>query len=224
MSTRIVLIHGLGRTRHSMFRLGLYLNRHNFDTRRFGYRSLNETLSDTGPGLETFLKSWYKEEPQKGPIHLVTHSMGGILARYCEEKNLLPHVHRIVMLGPPNHGCEVAEWFNAHFPRFFKFLMGPNGPRLGTDENSYIARLPNIINHETGIIAGTKNRLFITRFMLPVPNDGLVSVKSTRLEGMKDWTTVPTGHTFMMNDHRVRRLTVKFLREGKFDCSRQNFK
>lgn len=216
MVSKVVLIHGLGRTRRSMFRLERYLRKHGFETIRFGYRSRKESISQAAHNLADYLDSWYHEYPEEGKIHLVTHSLGSLLARYCEAHSLLPHVHRIVMLGPPNHGSEVADWFNKHFPRFFDCIMGPHGPRLGTDDKSYPSLLPGRIRHETGVIAGTKNYLFFTYWMLPRPNDGLVTVKSTRIKGMKDWVALKCGHTFIMNDPHVRKNIVYFLRSGSF--------
>ncbi len=216
MNSRVVLIHGLGRTSCSMFRVSRYLTRHNFATRRFGYSSRRQTIQEAARKLNDFLNDWYQESPEEGKLHLVTHSMGGILARYCEAHDLLPHVHRIVMLGPPNKGSEVADWFNTYLPRFFNLVLGPHGPRLGTDKHSYPARLPQTINHETAVIAGIRNHLLFTRWILPQPNDGVVSLNSTRVKGIRDWKAVKAGHTFMMNHPYVRELIVNFLRKGSF--------
>jgi hypothetical protein len=87
---------------------------------------------------------------------------------------------------------------------------GPAGLELGTD-SVHFTSLPV----ETGIIAGTRSQPLIGR-LLPSPNDGKVSVASTRLDGMKDFRTLPVSHTFMMNKRATLRLVTSFLLEGHF--------
>jgi hypothetical protein len=51
---------------------------------------------------------------------------------------------------------------------------------------------------------------------LPGPDDGLVTVEATKLEGMSDFIVIRTGHSFMRYDQEVARQTVSFLRDGRF--------
>ena len=53
--------------------------------------------------------------------------------------------------------------------------------------------------------------------MLQEPNDGVITVESTKLEGMTDWVVVSHAHTFIMNSRLVAELCVSFIKDGKFN-------
>lgn len=117
------------------------------------------------------------------------------------------------MLGPPNQGSEVVDRFSTW--KIFKSLNGPAGGELGTDNNSAPNQLGRV-NFELGVVAGDRSINWINSLMIEGPNDGKVSVESTKVEGMKEQVVVHTSHPFMMKNKDVLRLTLNFLRWGTF--------
>ncbi len=117
------------------------------------------------------------------------------------------------MLGPPNQGSEVVD--NLKNAPGFELLNGPAGMQLGTNATD-IPKTIGPVEFELGVIAGTQSINLILSTFLPDPNDGKVSVASTRVKGMKDFVALPTTHPFMMKNYAVIEQVVYFLKHGQF--------
>ncbi|WP_269542951.1 esterase/lipase family protein [Cerasicoccus fimbriatus] len=147
------------------------------------------------------------------PLHFVTFSMGGIMARQYLKHHQPDNLHRVVHIAPPNHGSEVADWLKK--VPLFRSRFGKAGQQLVTDASS----LPNRIgpaNYEAGVIAGCKSLDPWFAWMFNGPHDGKVSVESARLDGMRDFAIVPSNHYLIMNHPKTLELTHRFLAEGNF--------
>ena len=146
-------------------------------------------------------------------IHFVTHSIGGILLRYAHESSPIPDLGRVVMLAPPNHGSEVID-VTRDWPTT-EIFAGEAGLQLGTDSDS-IPTMLGPVDFELGVIAGTGSINFFMSAMLPGPNDGKVSVASTRIDGMDDFLVVENSHHYITESETVIRNTIYFLQNGVF--------
>ena len=144
-----------------------------------------------------------------GQIHLVTHSMGGLVARALIRLERPPNLGRVVMLGPPNQGTEIAD--RLVNLGLYRRVFGPAGRELTT-----WAAGPETVDYELGIIAGDRPLDILSWALLPKPNDGKVTVARTRLAGMTDHIVLPVTHTLMMRDAAVIHSTLAFLRDGRF--------
>lgn len=207
----VVLVHGLARSSHSFSKMEHALQDSGFVVVNYSYPSTKHDIETLAGDI---IPRSIKECPEGSPIHFVTHSLGGILVRQYFESDSLDIPGKVVMLAPPNHGSEVTDKLKDNW--FYRTINGPAGLELGTDSLS----TPNQLgpaNFELGIIAGTRTVNPILSTMLPNPDDGKVSVESTKLEGMKDHLEVPYSHTFILRKNVVIEQVVYFLKQGNFE-------
>jgi len=210
----VVLLHGLGRSPRSMKALQVALARDGYEVRNLDYPSRRKPIEDLEEVLHEQIGELCADPGVR--LHFVTHSMGGLLVRSYLSHRPCPSLGRTVMLSPPNHGSEIVDALEK-IP-FFGRHLGPSRGQLGTGATGIAARL-GPLNFEAGIIAGRSSKLPFFSWLLPGPDDGVVSVRSARIEGMADFVTVERGHTFIMRSPRVIELTRRFLRDGRFAAS-----
>ena len=218
----VVLLHGLGLGSWAMARLERSL-------RAEGYRTINLPYPSRTLPLEQLAAEWLPAQLRARVIatalhfHFVTHSMGGIVLRAWLREEQRKNggrppagLGRVVMLAPPNQGSAVADRLRRFPP--FRWFTGVNGARLGTDAVSLPRTLgPWPAEIDLGIIAGdrTLNPLFSA--WLDGPNDGKVSVASTRLAGLRDHLVLPHSHTWLQWRADTARAVARFLQYGRFD-------
>ena len=210
----VVLLHGLARTASAMKPMVKPFERAGYRVVNVNYPSRKKTVEELAPlavrqmGIDQCGTLGVEDK-----VHFVTHSMGGILVRYYLEHNSFAAIGNVVMTAPPNQGSEVVDSLKG-VPGF-RLLNGPAGLQLGTDEDSIPSQL-GPVEFSLGVIAGNRTVNLILSRYLPDPDDGKVSVASTKVDGMKDFLEVPRTHPFIMRGKDVIKQAMHFVKYGKF--------
>lgn len=204
MSDAVILLHGLMMSRPAMLPLAAKLRRAGFATELFGYASLLRRPEQVAERLAMRL---YALQP--GPVHMVAHSLGGliVLDTLLRYQQLPPG--RVVCLGSPLAGSSAARHLQG---QRLGFLSGRSGPLL----RSGLPMLPE--GRKIGMIAGGRSmglgRWFGGGF--DGVNDGTVAVWETRLPGLSGHRVLPVSHSGLLFSQAVAEHVTGFLREGHF--------
>ena len=200
----VVVLHGLGRTSASMKKLARRLEEAGFDAVMINYPSRKATIA-------ALVQAIWPYVPQGERVHFVGHSLGGIIAKDLMRR-VPPNLRgRIVQLGSPNLGSEIAQRA-AIFGPIIAPIMGPAVSELVPHDAEDDSGL------DIGAIAGTAALAAYGAITgIPGENDGKVSVVSawgSAPEGKR--IKLPVAHSTMMLDDYVIHATIHFLGEGQF--------
>lgn len=208
---RVILIHGLWMYPFVMTLMQHRISRCGYDVACWSYPTVRATLETNARSLAR-----YCAERADATLHLVGHSMGGLIALHAAALAPLPHLKRIVAAGTP-----LADSFSARhlerLPGGRAFLGECIGEWLRGPRTRIAAGL------QVGVIAGNGG-IGLGRVIapgLPQPNDGVITVAETKIDGLTDHIVLDVSHTEMLASVTVAQQVCAFLQDGRFDRARE---
>lgn len=201
----IVFVHGLYMTGLELAWLRMRVSQAGFETHQFHYHTVLEPVRVDAKQLTEYIVGLKAKT-----LHLVGHSLGGLVILRMFESGAEVPPGRVVLLGSPVRGSLAAHNLVA---KNLGWILGRSGPDGLAEE--YDPAWSG--QRELGVIAGTGG-FGINPFRpdLPEPHDGLVSVEETRLAGATDYAEVETTHTGLLFNPEVAEQVAAFLQAGKF--------
>lgn len=205
MTGEVVLAPGLWMPAAAMGLLGGRLSRAGYQPRVFAYHGRSPLQGNTAR-----FARFVRESFDGRPVHFVGHSLGGVLI--LEMLNAHPEipVASAVLLGAPVRGCLAGRRLGS--ARVGRWMMGACGDICAERGAAWQRQAP------LGVIAGTVP-LGLGRALgrLPGPNDGVVRVEETLVQGMTASSLVPLGHSLLIVSGAVGHLVERFLATGGFE-------
>ena len=205
--TVVVFVHGAIVNGHEMFLLRRRMKRLGFGTRQFYWKSITAPLEEN---LERFAK--FVAGTEADTLHIVGHSMGGVLARLLFERAPDPRPGRIVAMGSPLTDCWTGRKFGALLPQL-PWLAGRAVRDYLVQEISPVWRG----SRDFGVLAGTYPFGIGAVFpSLPKPSDGVILLDETKLRGLAGHLTLRLNHFGLLFSRRCAIATARFLETGSF--------
>jgi pimeloyl-ACP methyl ester carboxylesterase len=178
-----------------------------FTVHIFSHASVRSDLRANAEHLQRYLGTLPEEA-----VHLVGHSLGGILIRALHHYYPQQRPGRIVTLGAPHGSSRVARHLSRY--AFWRWAMGKGVIQLLSGAPLHWTTPAR----EIGVICGTRSfgmgRLLVRD--LPLPNDGLLTVKESAFPAAREHLALPVSHTGMLFSRTLARQVAAFLRSGQF--------
>jgi len=195
----VSLVHGFFANSLTMTVLGHRLDRRGYLAKPWGYWNMRCSILEHA---EAFSRELARLDTDRavGTIHLVTHSMGGIIARAALERFRPRKLGRFVMLAPPNHGSFVATATAGVLGGVFKPVA-----ELTTAPDSLVNSLGMPTGVDVGVIAASR--------------DALVATESTRPDVPHAHAIIPCLHSSLLFRRDAADLVATFLATGEFPQS-----
>jgi len=215
----VIVLHGLGEGRDSMRPLVDHLRTAvDATVLSFGYASVKADIDAHGAALARVVA----DLPAAERLSFVGHSLGNLVVRRwmsLAPVEDLARTERMVMLGPPNQGSDLARmagrvsWLASSAEGAARDLVcdWPRvAPRLAVPPCPF------------GIVAGGKGDDAGFSALLAGDDDAVVRVEETRLPGAEDFLVLPVHHAAMMRHPDVQRATASFLERGRFSTATES--
>jgi hypothetical protein len=185
-----------------MLYLRFTLWRQGYRVNQFHYHSVLKTPEQNAEKLYQFMSQL--DEPV---VHLVAHSLGGIVLCHLFDKYEIKQAGKVVMLGSPVKGSALARHINQNV--ILKYVLGKSVIKglLGDAPRWHSKR-------RLSVIAGTKSSgvgMLLARKEMQKQNDGTVNLNETQIEQAEEFHLVPQSHFSMLWSHAVAEKINSFL-------------
>lgn len=197
----VILVHGLWMTGREMSVLGRRLTRAGFSVSYFRYSSWRGSLAEAASRLAKTIAGL-----DRPTVHLVGHSLGGIVIARMLETDCPRQVCRIVFLGSPiQAGAFAASLAKVKSGRL---ILGPVACEGIVEKRPVVAPGREILS-----IAGTLPVGFGSLFGVAAPHDGTIAAEETVVPGAQS-LHIRASHMGLLISPAVARNVIAFLATG----------
>ncbi len=206
MKPNVLLVHGILMNPLEMRFLGSQLEKSGFKVHYVFYQSVLKTPAENARVIHSKIKKLNLPD-----LHIVAHSLGGIIVMHLFDQFDDTPEGKVVMLGSPVNGSWIAR--KVHSWPVISPILARSMPNALSGEN-----VPEWKSQRKwGMISGTRNQgLGLLAGGLPDEGDGTVLLKETIHPKQTAQININTSHTGLLFSKEVANLTTRFLNDGDF--------
>jgi esterase/lipase len=208
----VVILHGFGKTNKSMSKIAAFLSEHDYQVINITYPSIKQDITSiTEKHIKPLIKPYF-QKPNK--VHFVGYSMGGVITRHIIESNKIENIGNVVLIASPIQGSDLSSIIIKN--DFLRWVFGPAVRDIAT-QSSIIKSLNSKPHYPVGIITASKSHNPITSlFLLKGPNDGTVTLASTKIYNANDNVMIDANHNSILYLKETQIQILSFLKNKRF--------
>lgn len=216
---RVVILHGATGSYDDMVDLERALINEGYEVHNWDYPSTTLTIKECADHIvQHRLSPAFNASAKK--THFVGFSMGGLVVEKIIDDHSPKCLGRVVTLGTPYHGSDIADFMQNRVlnKAYYTHAFGPAGPELTSVFRQAVMQNVQPLQYELGCISGDANSAYwVSRhFFKGKPNDGRVSVESSKHPYMQDHVLMFADHAQLVEDPDAHQFAINFLRNGQF--------
>ena len=209
----VVLAHGILKDGNDMRFVEKGLIENGFKTISVNLPLTFGTLHDAYKAMKRQIGHLFDEYET---IHFVGYSMGGLVIQRFLTMNKINNLGNCVFIASPSKGSKLADIVDS-IPLLGKIFKPLKDLRTRRKLDSLFKCNKGF---KLGIIAGTKNKKFLSKLFMSNNSDGMVEVHSTKLDEMHDFVAFPYEHKDIHFQDDVVDSVCFFLKNGTFNKRR----
>lgn len=180
-----------------------------YEPHLFGYNSVTKSPEENAEKLSVFV-----DRIQADSVHLVAHSLGGIVLKHLMHTHKPDRIDKALMLATPINGSVVAKDLNTSDIK--KVILGRS-----TERGLLGGAPPWPKGRPLGMVAGDKDvgvGKILKKGGLDGPNDGVVKLSETMSDEITHRYEIGYSHTAMLLTNELAISVLCYLRDGHFDA------